>query len=96
MHKTQKSRRIRTSVPGELEIANRKIGKILYFFNGIQCRLRSPDYDVNNMMIDSERVKLLSAYNIIEEVQRDILKRQTELVTKLKEKRDAAKLSNNN
>lgn len=43
-----------------------------------------------------ENRKMQVAHNLIQEVQLSATERQTELVTKLKEERDAAKLSNNN
>ena len=96
MQEEQKKRKRRTSVPSELEVENRKIGRIIYFFGGVSARLKSPEADILNMMTDRDRAWIRAASNIIEEVKRDVLERQAKLVAKLKEERDAAKLSNNN
>lgn len=96
MQEETKKRKQRTSAPSELERANRMIGRIMYFFNGVSHRLKNPDNDIFRLMTKQERDRLLAAHYTIGEVQRDVLERQVQLVAKLKEERDAAKLSNNN
>lgn len=86
----EKKRKNRTSKPSELEVENRKIGRILYFFGSFSSRLRNIDYDISPLLTEEEKVYLAAARGIINDVKSTALARQRQVVAKLKEERNAS------
>ena len=86
----EKKRKKRTSKPSELEVENRKIGRILYFFNSLTSRLRNIDYDISPLLTEDEKQYLAAARGLIDSVKSTALARQQQVVAKLKEERNAS------
>ena len=86
----EKKRKARTSKPSQLEVENRKIGRLLYFFGSFSYRLRNVDYDISPMLTDEEKMYLAAARGLIDGVKSTAIERQRALVAKLKEERNAS------
>lgn len=86
----EKKRKARTSKPSQLEVENRKIGRLLYFFGSFSYRLRNADYDISPMLTDEEKKYLAAARGLIDSVKSTATERQRALVDKLKEERNAS------
>jgi len=86
----EKKRKKRTSKPSELEVENRKIGRILYFFNSLTSRLEHVDADIYPLINKDEKKYLSAACCLIDSVVGTMLGRQRDKVNKLKEERNAS------
>lgn len=86
----EKKRKARTSKPSQLEVENRKIGRLLYFFGSFSYRLRHVDNDISPMLTDEEKKYLAAARGLIDSVKSTATERQRALVDKLKEERNVS------
>jgi hypothetical protein len=86
----EKKRKARTSKPSQLEVENRKIGRLLYFFGSFSSRLRHIDYDISPLISNEEKKYLAAARGIIDSVKSTATERQRALVDKLREERNAS------